>query len=100
MWYPELGFAGTSFRICDRETDEWRIYWVSSRDSVLQPPVSGRWEAGELVATGDDTYDGRDIVARYLWHEITPTSATWEQAFSVDAGASWETNWVMGWTRR
>ena len=94
------GFAGTSFRVFDRATEEWRIHWVSSRDGVVQPPVSGRWADGELVATGPDTFDDRDIVARYHWHEITPTSATWEQAFSLDAGATWETNWVMRWRRR
>jgi hypothetical protein len=32
---------------------------------------------------------------RYIWSRITPNSAHWEQAFSPDAGKSWETNWEM-----
>jgi hypothetical protein len=35
----------------------------------------------------------------YIWSEITPTSARWEQAFSPDMGEAWETNWIMESTR-
>jgi hypothetical protein len=37
---------------------------------------------------------------RYVWSEITPTSALWEQAFSADGEKTWETNWTMAHTRR
>jgi hypothetical protein len=36
---------------------------------------------------------------RFLWTDITPASARWQQAFSEDGGASWETNWVMEFER-
>src|SRR5689334_21431408 len=40
MWFPEQGFAGTSFRV--RTTDgRWSIYWVNSITGHLQAPVSG-----------------------------------------------------------
>ena len=37
---------------------------------------------------------------RYVWSEITPSSARWEQAFSVDDGETWETNWIMELARQ
>jgi hypothetical protein len=48
---------------------------------------------------GDDEYDGRPIRVVYVWSAITPTSARWEQAFSLDGGQTWETNWIMESTR-
>lgn len=100
MWYPEQGFAGTSIRVHDASADDWTIYWVNSRTGHLQPPVRGRWgQDGVFTATGPDTFGGREIIARYRWHSISAASATWEQAFSVDEEKTWETNWVMTWTR-
>lgn len=101
MWYPELGFAGSSIRVHTPHDDAWTIYWVNSTSGHLQPPVRGRWAADEqtFVATGPDTFNDTAILARYRWHSITSDSAVWEQAFSTDEGASWETNWVMSWTR-
>lgn len=102
MWYPELGFAGSSIRVHTAHDDRWTIYWVNSDTGHLQAPVSGRWtdDGQTFVATGPDEYDGTPILARYMWHSVAADSAVWEQAFSTDDGATWETNWVMTWTRR
>jgi hypothetical protein len=101
IWFPELGFAGSSIRVHDAADDHWTIYWVNSQTGHLQPPVRGRWrEDGRFVADGPDTFQGIGIIARYRWHSITATSAVWEQAFSADGRQTWETNWVMTWTRR
>jgi hypothetical protein len=101
MWFPELGFAGSSIRVHSALDDSWTIHWVNSNTGHLQAPVTGAWSADgdTFEATGPDEYDGAPILARYLWHSIEPGSATWEQAFSVDDGATWETNWVMSWRR-
>ncbi|WP_171981925.1 hypothetical protein [Brevundimonas sp. LM2] len=41
----------------------------------------------------------RPVVARFTWSDIGPASARWSQAFSYDDGATWETNWVMVFSR-
>ena len=42
---------------------------------------------------------GPAIRVVYVWSEITPSSARWEQAFSIDGGETWETNWIMEFKR-
>ena len=47
-----------------------------------------------------ELHQGRGVLVRYLWSDITPASCHWEQAFSPDGGRTWETNWIMDFTRR
>jgi hypothetical protein len=96
---PALGISGLSLRLFDPARDEWSIYWASSRTGRLEPPVVGRFENGRGDFYGDDTHDGTPIRVHFVWSEITPTSARWEQEFSADGGRTWESNWVMELTR-
>src|SRR6478672_939442 len=96
---PARGWTGMALRAFDIPAGEWAIYWVSSRDGVMQPPVRGRFSADGCVLERPDTCDGRPIIARYIWSDIRPDSARWSQQFSWDDGRTWETNWVMDFTR-
>jgi len=44
-------------------------------------------------------FDARVIRVRFVWTHAGPDACQWEQAFSPDGGASWETNWRMTFTR-
>lgn len=96
---PARGWSGMAVRIFDTVAREWAIYWVNSTDGVLQPPVRGRFDAGGCVLEGADMDGERPILARYIWSDIEADRARWTQAFSYDDGATWETNWVMDFTR-
>ncbi|HET6353014.1 hypothetical protein [Streptomyces sp.] len=99
--FPTMGFKGLTLRLYDTEREEWSLYWSNDRRGVLDPPVVGGFGAdGRGVFYGDDTYQGKDIRVRFLWSDITETTATWEQAFSVDGEKTWLTNWVMELVRR
>jgi hypothetical protein len=98
--FPEKGFGGVTLRLLNRETDEWSIYWANSRTGILAlPPVVGRFVDGVGEFFSMEDYAGRPIVVRYRWSDITPTSARWAQAFSVDGRETWETNWEAEFTR-
>ncbi len=61
--------------------------------------MHGRFEDGVGTFLGDDELHGRPIRVRFLWSGISAQAARWEQAFSGDGGATWETNWVMDFRR-
>ena len=93
------GFRGMTLRLFDLQSRQWRIYWASSRSGVLEPPVMGRFENGVGTFLGNDTHEGRPVLVRFIWSDITADTAHWQQAFSTDEGVSWETNWHMWMTR-
>ena len=93
------GFRGMTLRLFDLHTRQWSIYWASNRDGVLEPPVVGRFENGVGTFYGRDQHKGQSVLVRFIWHDITADRAHWEQAFSTDDGAHWETNWHMRMTR-
>jgi hypothetical protein len=93
------GVVANSLRFFNPKTRMWSIYWVDSRNPVLDPPVVGRFEGGVGIFEGPDTYDGKPIVVRYTWSRTKTEHPRWEQAFSTDGGKTWETNWIMDLTR-
>ena len=97
--FPTKGFSGLTLRLYDPARAQWSLYWASRRTGTLVPPVVGRFINGRGEFYGDDTYNGKDIRARFIWSDITADSAHWEQAFSVDQEQTWLTNWIMEITR-
>jgi hypothetical protein len=96
---PWKGFEGGALRLFNPATGLWSIHWADNVTCQLQPPVVGRFVGGMGEFFGDDRHDGRPIQIRFIWSEITADAARWEQAFSPDSGATWETNWVMAFSR-
>jgi len=94
------GFIGMSFRFFDPERRRWSIYWADSRrPGELDPPVFGTFSGDIGLFEGEDVYRGRPILVRFTWTGVTTPTPRWEQAFSDDGGRTWETNWVMDFTR-
>lgn len=92
---------GVALRAYDSKTGQWAIWWIDSRDPLgaLDPPAKGCFENGVGTFYSDGTLDGKPIRTRFIWSKITPTSAHWEQAYSSDAGKTWETHWIMEFQR-
>jgi hypothetical protein len=97
--FPSKGFRGMSLRLYEPANDRWAIYWINSSDGILQPPVFGRFENGVGVFEGDDSDGGRTVKVRFEWSRTDTATPRWSQAFSYDAGANWETNWIMEFSR-
>jgi len=92
---------GMAMRTYDTKTDLWAIWWVDGRDphGALDPPVKGRFVDGVGTFYSDSLVNGKSVRTRFIWSKITARTAKWEQALSMDAGATWETNWVMEFSR-
>jgi hypothetical protein len=97
---PGGAYHAVTLRSFDPETRQWSIWWLDGRrPRTMDAPMVGRFEAGVGTFYADDTFGGRPVRVRFLWTLPNPDTPRWEQAFSADAGATWETNWVMDFTR-
>lgn len=98
--FPTMGWSGLTLRLYNADRDEWSLYWVSGQAHTIDPPVVGRWDdEGQFVGHCDDVFDDRPIRVRYIWNNVSATTAHWEQAFSEDDGHTWETNWTLNSVR-
>jgi hypothetical protein len=99
---PGGTYRGVGLRSFEPKSGTWSIWWLDSRTPLgpLDPPVRGAFRDGVGTFSGDDTFNGIPIRVRYTWSKITASSCHWEQGFSTDGGATWETNWIMDFKRR
>ncbi len=97
---PEGDVRAVAMRSYDPATHAWSIWWLDGRrPHQLDVPVVGRFSGGRGVFYADDVLDGRPIRVRFIWSANAGGHPTWEQAFSPDAGTTWETNWTMEFRR-
>jgi hypothetical protein len=99
--FPGRGlFHGFALRLFDPDERVWRIWWASSiGGGELDKPLVGRFADGVGHFECDDVVAGRRVKIGFVWSDITPRSARWEQSFSFDGGAVWVPNWIMAFCR-
>jgi hypothetical protein len=96
---PSGRIEGLSLRLYDPQSRQWRIHWASSRDGALGEAMVGGFQDGVGEFYNQELFDGRTILVRFVFSDITPTSFRLEQAFSDDGGKSWEVNWIARFER-
>ena len=93
------GFRGLALRLFEPAAQQWSIHWAGNRSGVLEPAVRGGFVHGVGNFYGPEQHAGRAVLSRYRWSAIETDHATWDQAWSLDDGRHWETNWVMQFRR-
>ena len=88
-----------SLRLYDPQSHQWSLYYASSKGGTLSVPAVGEFKNGRGELFDTEPFNGRNILVRNVWSDITSSSCHFEQAFSDDGGKTWEVNWVTTDTR-
>ena len=96
---PAGRFEGLSLRLYNPQSRQWSLNFASVKGGVLTPPTIGEFSNGRGEFYGQEIFNGRAILVRFVISEITQDSCRFEQAFSDDGGKTWEVNWVATDTR-
>lgn len=86
---------GGALRLYNPAARQWSLNFASLRNGLLTAPVFGGFDGhGKGTFVGADMLEGRAILVRFVITQVSPSSARFEQAYSSDGGATWETNWI------
>lgn len=96
---PKGEYRASSLRLFNAKSRQWSIWWFDARLPAVEPPVVGGFQGNKGTFYAQDVFKGRPIRVRTTYEPLTPDHAEWTQAFSPDAGANWEVNWIMDFKR-
>jgi hypothetical protein len=86
---------GLSLRLYDTQQQRWTLNYSNTAAGTLELPMSGGFAGGKRgVFYSNETFKGRPVIVRFVVTVEDPDTARFEQAFSADAGATWEVNWI------
>jgi hypothetical protein len=86
---------GFTVRLYNPDTRQWTIYWANAKKGNFDwPAMTGEFKDGRGEFYDQEMFEGRAIFVRYVWSDIKPDSAHFEQSFSADGGKTWEPNWI------
>jgi hypothetical protein len=96
---PTGRIVGLTLRVYNPTSRQWRLYWSNQKVGVLDPPQIGEFKNGVGEFYAQDTYDGKTVLVRFRWTNLTTDTPHFEQSFSDDGGKNWEVNWITDQTR-
>ena len=93
---------GFSVRAFNEETQKWVLVlnWPSPnrpRFGILRGVF--RHGRGDFFSKFQNA-EGNDVLNRYSFADVAHDSFRWDAAISPDEGKTWETNWIMEFSRR
>lgn len=88
-----------SLRLYNPQSHQWSLSYASaggttSTPSSLTVPTIGEFKSGRGEFFDTEIFQGRSILVRNVWSDISAHSIRFEQAFSEDGGRTWEVNWI------
>lgn len=96
---PAGHIEGLTLRIYDRQSRQWNLYAADRSGGALGPAVVGEFSSGRGVFVDQEPMNGRLVLVRSVWSDITPNSVHFEAHVSDDAGKTWRLVLITDQTR-
>ena len=96
---PGGHFEGMTLFLYNPQAHQWSLNFANSNEGTISTPAIGEFKDGRGEFYDQEPYNGRTILVRVIWSDITPDSHHFEQSFSDDGGKTWEPNFIATLTR-
>jgi hypothetical protein len=88
-----------ALRLFQPQSGQWSLNFAGVKNGQLGVPLFGTFKNGRGDFYDQEPYNGKTIWIRFSFYDIGSASARDEQAFSDDAGTTWQVNWINVHTR-
>ncbi len=96
---PNGHFEDLALFLYNPESRQWSFSFANVKSGTLSQPSVGEFKNGRGEFFDQEPLNGRMILVRIIWSDVTPDSHRFEQSFSDDGGKSWEPNLIAILTR-
>lgn len=92
------GYKGKSFSVYHAKDKTWKQTWVDSEGAYLD--FSGETGGEKRIFIRDGVgRDGKPVMQRMVFRDITINSLTWDWERSTDNGQTWQLQWRIEYQR-
>ncbi len=92
------GYLGTSISVYNPRTKVWHQGYVDNQGAYINL-IGDRQGERRIFQTLPEERDGKTIVRRMVFYDITSGSFSWDWESSEDGGETWKLNWRIRYTR-
>jgi hypothetical protein len=95
---PAIPLQGMSVSAYNIKTGKWQQTWVDNEGSYLD--FTGEFKDNRMVLQRRALRDGKEVLQRMLWYDITKDRLTWNWERSDDEGKTWTVLWQIKYSRK
>jgi hypothetical protein len=96
---PSGHVEAINLRLYNPSSHQWSLNFANAAAGTMGVPTVGEFRNGRGEFFDQEPVNGRMVLVRNIWSDITTDKCHFEQAFSADGGKTWETNWIADDTR-
>lgn len=97
---PKGHWEGMSLFLYDPAAHQWSQSFIGSAAGTFGGGMIGSFQDGKGQLYAQDTLDGRFILVRATWSDITPNAHRYQEDYSADGGKTWELSFMARLTRK
>jgi BNR/Asp-box repeat protein len=96
---PKGHWEGLTLFLYNPQSHQWSQSFINSKAATLNTPTVGAFKDGRGELFSQDTFNGKSILVRGVWSNITPDSHSYEESYSADGGKTWAPAFIANLTR-
>jgi hypothetical protein len=92
-------FKGMSLSVYNPRTEQWHQAWTDNQGGYYN--FIGQFEGDKrMFVTKTTNQQGKEIIQRMVFRNITPNAFVWDWESSNDGGQTWQLNWQIHYQRK